>query len=77
MQTASLLAKKRVQNLSLLLTPQRHFSIVAPSARLNFIDHPRYGKVYPVVCVNDKEPYFKTAKLSMALTSVLNTSIVY
>ena len=32
----------------------RAFSIAAPQATLHFIDHPRYGKVYPVVCMNDK-----------------------
>ncbi len=35
-------------------TQSRAFSIVAPQAKLHFIDHPRYGMVYPVVCYNDK-----------------------
>lgn len=55
----------------------RNFSLVAPNARLNFIDHPRYGRVYPVVCVNEKQHNFGLAKFSCFASSLINTSIVY
>jgi hypothetical protein len=50
---------------------------VAPQAKLNFIEHPRYGKVYPIVCMNDKQLYFNTAKAACLGSSVLNTTIMY
>lgn len=55
----------------------RNFAIVAPTAKLHFIEHPRYGSVYPVVCMNDKQLYFRGAKLACFGTTLLNTSIVY
>jgi hypothetical protein len=70
----SLLLKQRV---GLTHTAQRAFSIVAPQAKLHFIEHPRYGKVYPIVCMNDKEIYFNLAKAACVASSVLNTSILY
>jgi len=44
---------------------------------LHFIDHPRYGRVYPVVCMNDKQIYFTLAKSCCFLSTLLNSSIVY
>lgn len=61
----------------LLQSPSRAFSIVAPQAKLHFIDHPRYGRVYPVVCMNDKELHFNKAKAACVGSTVLNTSIIY
>ena len=58
-------------------TAARSFSIVAPQAKLHFIDHPRYGKVYPVVCMNDKQLYFKSAKATCFASSLLNSTIIY
>ena len=58
-------------------TSLRAFSIMAPQAKLHFIDHPRYGRVYPVVCMNDKEIYFKVAKGSCLASSLLNSTILY
>lgn len=33
--------------------------------------------MYPIVCMNDKQLYFKTAKASCAASTLLNTSILY
>jgi hypothetical protein len=62
---------------SLLQTSTRAFSIVAPQAKLHFIDHPRYGSVYPIVCMNDKQLFFKSAKASCFLSTALNSTIIY
>jgi hypothetical protein len=62
---------------SIVYTPARAFSIVAPEAKLHFINHPRYGSVYPVVCMNDKQLYFRGAKLACLGSTLLNTSIIY
>ena len=55
----------------------RSFSIVAPQANLHFIDHPRYGKVYPVVCMNEKQIFFNLAKSACMGSTILNSSIIY
>ncbi len=55
----------------------RAMSIVAPQAKLHFVEHPRYGQVYPIVCMNEKEIWFNAAKAACIGSSVLNTSIIY
>jgi len=55
----------------------RHFSIVSPSGTMTFIDHPRYGRVYPVVSINPDDYYFRTARASCIVPSILNTTILY
>jgi hypothetical protein len=55
----------------------RQFSIVAPQSKMHFINHPRYGPVYPIVCMNPKEIYFKSAQAACVSSSLLNTSILY
>ena len=44
---------------------------------MHFIDHPRYGKVYPVVCYNDKQIYFGASKFACMFSTLVNSSIVY
>ena len=57
--------------------PIRNFSIVAPESKLHFINHPRYGPVYPIVSVNEKYNRFGLGKLSIVMNSIVNTSILY
>ncbi len=71
-----LAAAKSLQK-TLTHTPQRAFTIVAPQGQLHFIDHPRYGKVYPVVSMNEKQIYFRLAKGSCFASTLLNSSIIY
>ena len=62
---------------SLISTQARAFSIVAPQAKLHFLEHPRYGSVYPIVCINDKQLNFAAGKASCFLSATLNSSIIY
>jgi hypothetical protein len=70
---------KHILGKSGVLTSQsvRAFTIVAPQATLHFIDHPRYGKVYPVISMNDKQIYFQLAKSACMGSTALNASIIY
>ena len=62
---------------SLTSTPTRAFTIVAPQGSLHFIDHPRYGKVYPIVSMNDQQIYFQLSKSACLGSSLLNSIIIY
>jgi len=62
---------------SLIQNTHRSFSIATPIQRLHFIDHPRYGKVYPVVTLNQDTHYRKTAMSSTVMLTLVNTSILY
>ncbi len=77
MQKAAVAKNVLGKSQSLISQSVKSFSIVAPQATLHFIDHPRYGKVYPVVCMNDKQIYFKLAKGASIFSSVLNSTIIY
>ena len=44
---------------------------------MHFVNHPRYGKVYPVVCMNPNHIYFGSARYACIASSVLNSSILY
>lgn len=70
-------AKALLFNKTLTHTATRAFSIVAPQAKLHFIEHPRYGRVYPVVCMNDRQLFFNAAKAACLGSSLLNSTIVY
>ena len=72
-----MLISRQLASKSLLLTNARAFSIVAPNAKLHFIDHPRYGSVYPIVCLNDKQLYFRLTKAACVGSSLLNFSLLY
>ena len=62
---------------SIIQNTHRSFSIATPIQRLHFIDHPRYGKVYPVVTLNQDTHYRKTAMSSTVMLTLVNTSILY
>ena len=55
----------------------RNFSIATPIQRLHFIEHPRYGQVYPIVTLNQDTNYPKLSMSSTVMLSMLNTSIMY
>ena len=48
-----------------------------PLQKLRFIDHPRYGSVYPVVSVNTAGTYPNLARISTGLLSLMNGLVVY
>jgi hypothetical protein len=51
--------------------------MATPLQKLHFVQHPRYGRVYPVVTLNTERSYPKTAMLTTVTMTVLNTSILY
>lgn len=51
--------------------------MVAPLQKLHFVEHPRYGQVYPFVTLNHDKNYPKTAMASTIGLTILNTSILY
>jgi hypothetical protein len=55
----------------------RSFSIVTPPARLHLIDHPRYGKVYPIACFDFSRSYFTIPCLGFGAVSIMNTVLLY
>ena len=55
----------------------RSFSIVTPPAKLHLIDHPRYGKVYPVACYDFSKSYFNLPCIGFGAVSVANTILLY
>ena len=55
----------------------RSFAIVTPPAKLNFIDHPRYGKVYPVVAYNFDKTYFNLPCAGFIGYSLMNTVVLF
>ena len=55
----------------------RQFSFVSPSGTMHFINHPRYGRVYPVVSINPDDIYFRTARYSCIVPTILNSTILY
>lgn len=64
-------------NWSLLSAATRSFSMATPLQKLNFVEHPRYGQVYPICCLNTERSYPKIAMSSVVFLSCLNTSILY
>jgi hypothetical protein len=56
---------------------KRQFSIATPPSKLHFIDHPRYGKVYPVVTYDFKKEYFALPLTTSILLGIVNSVILY
>jgi hypothetical protein len=71
------LASAKYLSKTLTSSSQRAFSIVAPQGQLHFIDHPRYGKVYPIISMNDKQIFFRLARGGCIGSTILNSSIIY
>ena len=41
------------------------------------MDHPRYGQVYPVVCINRRHEYPNLARFSTGFLSLFNSMVLY
>ena len=48
-----------------------------PKSKLYFIDHPRYGKVYPVFTYNFDKSYWKLPCYSFCGLSIVNSVVMY
>jgi hypothetical protein len=72
-----MLARTLHSHRHLLVNSARCFSVATPHAKLNFIQHPRYGPVYPVIALEKSRNWYKTSMLSMTGLSIFNTSVIY
>jgi len=68
-------SRKHIVNITAIT--KRDFSIATPIQKLHFVEHPRYGRVYPVVTINTNENWYKTTTASTLALTVVNTSILY
>jgi len=67
-------------NLAMCQLQARHFSrksIVTPPAKLQFINHPRHGKVYPVVAYGFDRDHFQLPLFGIVGVSALNSLVSY
>jgi len=48
-----------------------------PDCKIHFINHPRYGKVYPVVVYDFDKDYYKLPIFSLCAFSSLNLTVLY
>lgn len=48
-----------------------------PLQKLKFVDHPRYGKVYPVACLDRRHEYPGVARFSLTALTLTNILTVY
>lgn len=51
--------------------------MATPMQKLHFVDHPRYGSVYPFYTLNQSEHWYKTTTYSTLALTVVNTSVLY
>jgi hypothetical protein len=51
--------------------------LITPRSRLHFIDHPRYGKVYPIVTYDFSRNYFTPPVMSYFGMGFANTVVLY
>ena len=72
-----MITKLKSQHVALINQSIRNFSIATPIQKLHFVEHPRYGNVYPVVTINTSEQWFKTTLASTLGLTVVNASILY
>ena len=87
MLVSSLQLSKLAQSPSRLVlasATQREFStnpnfnkMAIPLQKLKFIEHPRYGSVYPVVSIDKRHEWPRLARFSTAFLSMFNASILY
>ena len=61
----------------LLKSSARKFSIVTPQGKLHFVDHPRYGKVYPIVTHDFSKNYFNLPCMWFGAVSMMNSVFLY
>ena len=64
---------------ALVAFPQRSFArgLATPLAKLQHINHPRYGHVYPVISLNRQNEYPNVARFSTVFLSAFNASVMY
>lgn len=67
----------RSNKLPLIVKNARSFAIVTPPAKLHFIDHPRYGKVYPVVTYDFSKHRTVLPLMSLVGLSLFNSMCLY
>ena len=87
-----MLAAKRTLNSAYLAKLARPFStfspmmahealienqIYTPKSKMYFINHPRYGEVYPVFTYNFDKTYWKLPIYSFCGLSVVNSMVLY
>jgi hypothetical protein len=48
-----------------------------PLQKLKFVNHPRYGPVYPVVSIDRRHEWANTARFSTVLLSIFNSLTIY
>lgn len=48
-----------------------------PLQKLKFVDHPRYGSVYPVVSIDRRNEWPNMARFSTAFLSVFNCLTIF
>jgi len=51
--------------------------MVTPRCKLHFIDHPRYGKVYPIITHDFRKNYFTLPVISYLGLGAVNTVVLY
>jgi len=53
------------------------YNIESPVKKLQFIEHPRYGQVYPLVCIDQTGSWMKAGRRATVLVSAINSVIMY
>lgn len=57
--------------------PGEYNKMSIPLKKLKFINHPRYGRVYPFVCIDRRNEWANTARFSTFALSILNGLVLY
>ena len=50
---------------------------MTPPGKLHFINHPRYGHVYPILSFNSDKNYFKLPLVTLGIHSMVNSVFLY
>jgi len=66
-----------VKRQALLHQSLRRFSVVQPMKKMHFIEHPRFGSVYPVVTYADEDAWVKRGKYSTGAITLFNGFVLY
>ena len=57
--------------------PTEKPKMVTPRSKLHFIDHPRYGKVYPIITFDFSRNYFALPVMSYVGLGCVNSVVLY
>ena len=66
-----------VKRQALIQQSVRNFSVIQPLKKMHFIEHPRFGSVYPVVTYADEDSYVKRGKYGLGAITLFNSGILY